>query len=152
MTSLPRTRSPPSHLRHPAGAHLTLRCPQLLQPCALNSCSSLTRAACSGLLDGHMGLVGLRRYLAAPESLWMKQIGDILRVREQQNATVLRRALGHELHCNADPTLLQEKYPDRWLPKVGYMPYLLVWAAAPLVGMGRDFIQCARLADGLRSC
>jgi len=40
--------------------------------------------------------------------------------------------------------LLQEKYPDRWLPKFGYMPYIVVWAAAPLVGMGRDFIQCAQ--------
>ena len=48
--------------------------------------------------------------------------------------------------------LLQEKYPNRWLPKFGYMPYLLVWAAAPLYGMGRDFIQCAYLADQHPTC
>ena len=40
--------------------------------------------------------------------------------------------------------LPQEKYPERWLPKFGYMPYIVVWAAAPLVGMGRDFIECAQ--------
>jgi len=53
------------------------------------------------------------RYLASPQSVWMKEIGDILRT----------------------------KYPDRRLPKFGYIPYLMIWAAGPMFGMGRDFIK-----------
>jgi len=55
------------------------------------------------------------RYMASPESLWMKEIGDILK----------------------------KKYPDRKMPLYGYAPYIVLWAIAPLFGMGRDFIAAS---------
>lgn len=55
------------------------------------------------------------RYITAPESLWMKQIGDILK----------------------------QRYPSRKLPLFGYIPYSAMWAIGPLIGLRRDFIKCA---------
>ena len=55
------------------------------------------------------------RYLATPEVLSVKAHGDILR----------------------------EKYPNRKLPRVGYVPYLAVLALAPALGFRRDFVRCS---------
>ena len=54
------------------------------------------------------------RYLATPEVLSLKDHGDVLR----------------------------ERYPKRKLPRVGYVPYLVVLAIAPATGLRRDFVKC----------
>ncbi len=51
--------------------------------------------------------------------------------------------------------ILREKYPNRKLPRVGYVPYAAVLMMAPALGFRRDFVRCVaslQLTLGISVC